>query len=123
MTPRSRWANPFRPAAESINCILRRASVIHAERGDFTLISVKYSNKSTGAASTNASDQNSFTYDALGEMKAKVDQNGTTYTYGRDILGRMTSGAVTLATSNPKRAAVAPTYNSKMVRSKRMLAL
>jgi YD repeat-containing protein len=70
------------------------------------LATVKYPDKSTGAASTSASDQNSFTHDALGEMKAKVDQNGTTHTYGRDILGRMTSDAVTLATGNPQNVEV-----------------
>jgi hypothetical protein len=35
-------------------------------------------------------------------MKTTVDQNGTTHTCGRDILCRMISEAVTLATGNPQ---------------------
>ena len=66
------------------------------------LATVKYPNKSTGAASTSTSDQNSFTYNALGEPKTKVDQNGTMHTYARDVLGRAVSDAVAVASGNPQ---------------------
>jgi len=63
---------------------------------------VKYPDKSTGEASSSASDQNSFTYSALGATLTKTDQNGTLHTYSYDILGRMTSDAVTIASGNPQ---------------------
>jgi RHS repeat-associated protein len=63
---------------------------------------VKYPDKSTGAASSSASDQNSFTYNALGQVATKTDQNGTVHTYSYDAMGRMTSDAVTVASGNPQ---------------------
>jgi RHS repeat-associated protein len=66
------------------------------------LATVKYPGKSTGAASGNSSEQNSYTYNAVGELKTKVDQNGTIHTFSRDILGRMKVDAVSVATGNPQ---------------------
>jgi YD repeat-containing protein len=66
------------------------------------LATVKYPDKSTGAASTSGSDQNSFTYNALGEATTRVDQNGTTHTYSRDVLGRILSDAVAVPSGNPQ---------------------
>jgi RHS repeat-associated protein len=63
---------------------------------------VEYPNPSTGAASTSASAQNSYTYNAAGQVITKTDQNGTVHTYTYDVLGRQTSDAVTIASGNPE---------------------
>ncbi len=65
------------------------------------LAKVAYPDKTAGTASTSTGDQNSFTYDALGEVVIKTDQNGTLHTYTYDVLGRTTQDAVTLASGNP----------------------
>lgn len=66
------------------------------------LATVKYPDKSTGSASSSASDQNSFTYDALGEVKTKTDQNGTVHTYSYDVVGRTVKDSVAVASGNPQ---------------------
>ncbi|HLY64785.1 MAG TPA: hypothetical protein VKU60_04545, partial [Chloroflexota bacterium] len=68
---------------------------------------VKYPNPSTGAASSSASDQNSFTYNAAGETLTKTDQNDNTHTYTYDVLGRVTSDATSIY------AHIDTTYNSQ----------
>jgi RHS repeat-associated protein len=59
------------------------------------LATVEYPNKTTGAASTLSQDQDSFTYDALGEITTKTDGQGSTHTYNYDVLGRVISDTVT----------------------------
>jgi RHS repeat-associated protein len=56
----------------------------------------EFPNATTGAASTSASDDISYTVDNLGEALTMTDQNGTTHSYGRDLLGRTTSDSVTV---------------------------
>ncbi|HUO09004.1 MAG TPA: RHS repeat-associated core domain-containing protein [Phycisphaerae bacterium] len=63
------------------------------------LATVKYPDKTAGTASSSASDQNSFTYDALGEVKTKIDQNGSVHTYSYDPLGRTYADTVTTLAS------------------------
>ena len=58
------------------------------------LATVKYPDKTTGAASSNASDQNSFSYNLLGQTLTKTDQNGSVHTYSFDVLGRMTADTI-----------------------------
>jgi len=65
------------------------------------LATVEYPDPTAGTAS--ASFSNVFTYDALGEMVQKTDQNGTKHDYTYDTLGRTILDGVTLATSNPQR--------------------
>ncbi len=60
---------------------------------------VQYPDKSTGNASTSSSDQNSFSYDTLGEVVTKTDQNGTVHTYTYDVLGRTTADTITTLAS------------------------
>jgi RHS repeat-associated protein len=48
------------------------------------LFLIKYPDKSTGEASSSASDQVVFTYDAAGRVVTKNDQNGTLHLYGYD---------------------------------------
>ena len=45
-----------------------------------TLTLVKYPDPTTGVASNNAYAQNSFTYNNLGQVLTKTDQNGTVHT-------------------------------------------
>jgi RHS repeat-associated protein len=56
---------------------------------------VKYPDKTLGTAGTASSYINLFNYDGVGETLSKLDQNGTVHTYGYDVLGRVTSDAVT----------------------------
>jgi RHS repeat-associated protein len=66
------------------------------------LVTVKYPNKSTGAASTSASEQNSFSYNALGQARTRTDQNATVQTYSYDVLGRLTANSAAVASGNPQ---------------------
>lgn len=66
------------------------------------LARISYPNKTTGAASTSASDQQSFTYNALGQTLTTKDQNETTHTFAYDVLGRIVSDTMQLKESNPQ---------------------
>ncbi len=57
------------------------------------LASIRYPDKSTGNASSSITD--SYTVNALGEVKTATDRLGTTHTYSRDVMGRLTADAVT----------------------------
>jgi RHS repeat-associated protein len=57
------------------------------------LSAVQHPDPSTGNPS--ASQQDSYTVDALGEVLTATDRNGTAHTYSYDVLGRLTSDAVT----------------------------
>src|SRR5581483_11101694 len=57
------------------------------------LLEMRYPDKSTGAASS--SEKESYTVNAMGEVKIKTDRNGNVHTYSRDVLGRLTADAVT----------------------------
>ncbi len=63
------------------------------------LSKVAYPDKTAGTASTSTGDQNTFTYDALGEVTTKTDQNGSVHTYSYDVLGRTTKDAATTLAS------------------------
>ena len=63
---------------------------------------VRYPDKTTGAASTAASDDQVSTYNLLGELSGFTDQNGTTHTYTRDVLGRETLDSIQVASGNPQ---------------------
>jgi YD repeat-containing protein len=54
---------------------------------------VQWPDPSTGQPSS--SQQETYTADALGEPLTYTDRNGNVHTYGRDVLGRLTSDAVT----------------------------
>jgi len=54
---------------------------------------VRHPDKSTGAAS--ASEDEHYTYNALGQILTATDRNGTTHTYTYDVLGRRISDAIT----------------------------
>src|SRR6185312_4517267 len=62
---------------------------------------IEYPDKTSGAPATVASEQQSFGYNLLGEETSFTDQNGTSHTYLRDALGRLTSDIITLPTGNP----------------------
>jgi RHS repeat-associated protein len=79
------------------------------------LAKVEYPNATTGAASTAASDDVSYTYDALGEQTGMTDQNGTTHDYNYDVLGRQTLDSVTTLGSGVDGTVMAlgTNYNSQ----------
>ena len=52
---------------------------------------IKYPDPTTGAASTSASYQQGWAYNALGQKVYYTDQNATTHQYSYDVLGRMTA--------------------------------
>lgn len=54
-----------------------------------TLIAVRYPDKSTGAAS--AAEQETFTFDALGQRKTYADRNGTVHEYQYNVVGQLIS--------------------------------
>ncbi len=54
---------------------------------------MRYPDTSTGAASS--SEKDSFTYNQLGQVLTKTDRNGSVHTYIYDVLGRLTTDAVT----------------------------
>jgi YD repeat-containing protein len=57
------------------------------------LSAVQHPDPTTGNPSS--SQQDTYTVDALGEVLTATDRNGTTHTYSYDILGRLSSDAVT----------------------------
>ena len=65
------------------------------------LAKVEYPDASSGAASTAASSDTSYTYDWQGETNTFTDQNGTVHTYSYDVLGRETLDSVNLG-DNPE---------------------
>ncbi len=79
------------------------------------LATVEYPSATTGAASTAASDDVSYTYDALGEETSMTDQNGSTHDYTYDSLGRQTLDSVaTLGTGvDGSVRAIGTTYNAQ----------
>jgi RHS repeat-associated protein len=67
------------------------------------LATVKYPDKSTGLPSSSAADQESYRYNALGQVTAKIDRNqnasaeiGTIHAFSYDVVGRQTSEAITV---------------------------
>ncbi len=72
---------------------------------------VEYPDLSTGAASPLAANDVSSTYDNLGEVLTKTDQNGSTHAYSYDVLGRLTLDAVTTLASGVDGSVLALGYN------------
>src|SRR6185312_12558563 len=56
---------------------------------------VEYPDKSTGNASTSASNDVSYGYNLQAEVTSMTDQNGTTHSYLHDVLGRLTADIIT----------------------------
>ena len=63
------------------------------------LAKVEYPDPTTGAASTTSTNDQSYSYNALGEKTYFSDQNGSTHNYLYDLLGRLTADIVTTAGS------------------------
>jgi RHS repeat-associated protein len=61
------------------------------------LAQVQHPNPLSGAPDANASDhqQDHYTYNALGQVTSMTDRNGNVHQYSYDVLGRLTSDAVT----------------------------
>ncbi|HWE97544.1 MAG TPA: RHS repeat-associated core domain-containing protein [Tepidisphaeraceae bacterium] len=59
------------------------------------LATLEYPDPTTGSPSTSSSNQETYTYDALGEITGMTDPNGTTHAYTYDVLGRQIDDAVT----------------------------
>jgi RHS repeat-associated protein len=59
------------------------------------LATTQYPDPTTGLPSTNLSQQETYSYDALGETVTRTDRNGSTHQYSYDVLGRLTTDAVT----------------------------
>jgi RHS repeat-associated protein len=59
---------------------------------------VQHPDKTSGNPS--AAEQDSYSYNALGQMVTAQDRNGTQHTYTYDVLGRQTSDAVTALGAN-----------------------
>ncbi len=57
------------------------------------LAAVEYPNASTGAPSSSSED--TYTYNALGQVTSMTDRDGNVHQYTYDVLGRLTADAVT----------------------------
>ncbi len=57
------------------------------------LVAVEYPNASTGAPSSSSED--TYTYNALGQVTSMTDRDGNVHQYTYDVLGRLTADAVT----------------------------
>src|SRR6202035_2903116 len=58
------------------------------------LAKTEYPDPSTGLASTSAANDESHTYNALGQKTSYTDRNGTTHVYTDDVLGRLISDVI-----------------------------
>jgi RHS repeat-associated protein len=54
-----------------------------------------YPDPTAGLPSSSPSQRETYTYNALGQMTSMTDRNGTTHSYGYDVLGRQPSDTVT----------------------------
>jgi YD repeat-containing protein len=59
------------------------------------LATTQYPDPTTGLPSSDPLQQETYTYDGLGETATMTDRNGSTHQYGYDVLGRLTSDSVT----------------------------
>jgi YD repeat-containing protein len=59
------------------------------------LAKVEYPDPTTGNPSTSASNQKSYQYNRLGDATTYTDPNGSVHSYTYDVLGRITTDAVT----------------------------
>lgn len=59
------------------------------------LASVRYPDETTGSAGSGSAYTVSYAYNALGELRAVTDQNGTIRAFERDLAGRTTQDVVT----------------------------
>jgi RHS repeat-associated protein len=66
---------------------------------------------SAGQPDTTSSGSVSYSFDLLGEVLTSADQNGSTHTFSRDILGRMTLDAITTLGTGVDGAIRALGYN------------
>jgi len=55
---------------------------------------IKYPDRTTGEPSGDPTDQEAFTYNALGQQASKTDQNDSVHAFGFDVLGRPTGDAI-----------------------------
>jgi RHS repeat-associated protein len=55
---------------------------------------IKYPDLSTGSASTSAANDETYTYNALGQQKTYLDRDGSTHAYSYDVLGRLVSDVI-----------------------------
>ena len=62
----------------------------------------KYPDPSTGVPGGSTSDDETCTYDALGEVTSLKDRNGTTHTYAYDTAGRLITDTAVVAANNPE---------------------
>jgi YD repeat-containing protein len=62
------------------------------------LAAIKYPDKTTGKASD--AEKETFTVNALGQNLTCTDRNQTVHSYGYDVLGRLTSDAVTIPSTS-----------------------
>ena len=60
------------------------------------LATEEYPDPTTGQPSTSPSQQETYSYNALGQVISMIDRNGTTHSYSYDVLGRQTSDTVTV---------------------------
>src|SRR5258708_19966185 len=54
----------------------------------------EYPDLSTGSASTSAANDETYTYNALGEKTSYLDRDGSTHAYSYDVLGRLVSDVI-----------------------------
>ncbi len=55
----------------------------------------EYPDPSTGSSSTSSTQEETYTYNALGQVLTSQDRNGNVHTYTCDVLARLTSDSVT----------------------------
>src|SRR5262249_17217666 len=60
------------------------------------LATVQHPDPASGNPSTSSSQQEGYTYNALGQVATYTDRNGSVHTYTYDVLGRQTADAVTV---------------------------
>ncbi len=63
------------------------------------LATTEYPDPSTGSPSTSATQEELYTYNALGQVLTYQDRNGTVHSYTYDVLARLTSDTVTTLAS------------------------
>lgn len=75
------------------------------------LYKIKHTDPSSGLASTSSSQQETYAYNALGEVILSVDRNGTIHQYEYDSLGRLLADRATTAAAGVDTTVLSLSYS------------
>lgn len=89
------WGDPENQTTQYVWGVSKYGAGASGISSNNLLKQINYPNTSTGLPSTSASQQESFTYNQLGDKLTSTDRNGTVHTFTYDVMGRVVRDAAT----------------------------